>query len=84
MFNPTHLRKSKPPSPMSPEQGLGGWAIRLEHMSEIRCGFPTLPTHQFWFSRFMMGLKRRTGQVVKQDKAITIEVPLCMQQILEE
>ena len=32
------------------------------------------PTHALWFSRFLAGLKKRTGEVVKRDKAVTIDV----------
>jgi len=31
-------------------------------------------THQHWFSRFRQGIKKRTGEVIRQDKAITIDV----------
>ena len=31
-------------------------------------------THTMWFQRFMEGLKKRTGEIVRQDKAITIGV----------
>jgi hypothetical protein len=41
-------------------------------------------THQFWCLRFMTGLKQRTGQVAKQDRAVTIGVLLEMEKVLEE
>lgn len=41
-------------------------------------------THTLWFQRFMEGLKRRTGEVVRQDKAITIEVLQAVMENLEK
>ena len=42
------------------------------------------PHHSLWYGSFMKGLKFRTGAVVKQDKAITIEVLKAALEILEE
>lgn len=33
-----------------------------------------VPTHSFWFSRFMTGIHKRVGEVVRQDWPIPIEV----------
>lgn len=33
-----------------------------------------VPTHTFWFSRFMTGIHKRVGEVVRQDWPIIIEV----------
>ena len=41
------------------------------------------PTHTPWFSKFMSGLKRRTGEVVKQDKALTIDLLTNVLDLLE-
>eukprot|EP00957_Ditylum_brightwellii_P048956 3714855-Ditylum_brightwellii.AAC.1 len=33
-----------------------------------------VPTHQFWLSQFMLGLHKQVGELVKQDKPISINV----------
>jgi hypothetical protein len=42
-----------------------------------------VPTHSFWFTRFMMGFHRHVGDLKKQDKAITIDVLLEADKLLE-
>lgn len=41
------------------------------------------PSHRMWFSRFMEGIKRRTGQTVKQEEPITIDMLKVMFEFLE-
>jgi hypothetical protein len=41
-------------------------------------------THPFWFSRFIQGIRKRVGQVVKQDWPIPIETLHAVQALLEE
>lgn len=41
-------------------------------------------THTRWFGRFMVGIKRRVGEVTKQDEPISIEVLKKVEEILEE
>ena len=41
-------------------------------------------SHQFWFTRFMEGVHKRVGEVVKQDKALTIEVIHAINHVLEK
>ena len=40
-------------------------------------------SHQFWFSRFMVGIHKRVGEVKRQDEAFTIDVLKQIQLILE-
>ena len=42
------------------------------------------PTHTRWFGRFMVGTKRRVGEIVKQDEPITIEILSKVLEFLEE
>ena len=42
------------------------------------------PTHTRWYGRFMIGVKKRVGEVVKQDEPITIEVMKAVQELLEK
>jgi hypothetical protein len=41
-------------------------------------------THSFWFSRFMQGIRKRVGQVVKQDWPIRIDSLHAVQVLLEQ
>ena len=43
-----------------------------------------VPTHSFWFSRFMQGIRKRVGQVVKQDWPIPIDTLHAVQNLLEQ
>ena len=43
-----------------------------------------VPTHSFWFVRFMEGLHRRVGEVVKQDWSIPINVLKYIDESLDE
>ena len=49
-----------------------------------RCWVSKVPTHTFWFTRFMEGLHRRVGEVVKPDWPVTIEVMKHIDTMLEE
>lgn len=49
-----------------------------------RCWVSQVPTHGFWFTRFMEGLHRRVGEVVKQDWPIPVEVVKYIDDKLEE
>jgi hypothetical protein len=42
-----------------------------------------VPTHSFWFFRFMEGLKRWVGEVIKKDELITIKVLHVVEMLLE-
>lgn len=49
-----------------------------------RCWVSRVPTHSFWFVRFMEGLHRRVGEVVKQDWPIPIQVVKYIDEMLDE
>jgi hypothetical protein len=40
-------------------------------------------THKFWYSRFMLGVHKRVGQIRKPDKEVTIDVIHAIDRILE-
>jgi hypothetical protein len=42
-----------------------------------------VPTHSFWFSRFMNGVHKRVGEIKRQDEPITIDVLHSIESILE-
>ncbi len=43
----------------------------------------TSVSHQFWFSRFMVGIHKRVGEVKKQDEAFTIDIILEIKLLLD-
>ena len=44
----------------------------------------TAPTASRWFSRFMLGEKRRMGVVIRKDEALTVNKILLIGEIAEE
>ena len=44
----------------------------------------TDPTARRWFSRFMLGEKRRMGVVIRKDEALTVNKILLIGEIAEE
>jgi hypothetical protein len=38
-----------------------------------RCWISKVPTHTFWFHRFMVGIHKRVGEIRRQDEALTID-----------
>jgi hypothetical protein len=48
-----------------------------------RCWISKVPTHTFWFHRFMVGIHKRVGEIRRQDEALTIDVLHEVDRILE-
>jgi hypothetical protein len=48
-----------------------------------RCWISKVPTHTFWFSRFMVGVHKRVGEIRRQDEALSIDVLLGVNRALE-
>jgi hypothetical protein len=42
-----------------------------------------VPTHTFWFHRFMVGIHKRVGEIRRQDEALSIDVLHAVDRILE-
>jgi hypothetical protein len=51
---------------------------------KLRVWILSVPTYSFWFTRVMTGFHKRVGDLKKQDKAITIDVLLEGDKILEK
>lgn len=49
-----------------------------------RVWISNVETHSFWFSRFMTGLHKRVGEVVKQDWPVPIEVMQYIDRVLNK
>jgi hypothetical protein len=61
----------------------GGLGDVIGSCEKTRVWISDVPTHSFWFTRFMTGFHRRIGDLKKQDKAISIDVVLEADKILE-
>jgi hypothetical protein len=55
-----------------PRAGVEGLGNQVGAHEQNKVWISRSATHQFWYSRFMIGIKKRTNQVVKQDMPITI------------
>jgi hypothetical protein len=42
-----------------------------------------VPTHTFWFHRFMVGIHKRVGEIRRQDETLSIDVLHAVDRILE-
>jgi hypothetical protein len=42
-----------------------------------------VPTHSFWFNRFMTGIHKRVGEIKRQDEPVTIDVLHKIDELLE-
>ena len=64
--------------------GLAGGGEKIGAFERNKIWMSASATHTPWFDKFMCGLKRRTGEVVKQDRAISVEVLIEALAILED
>jgi hypothetical protein len=59
----------------------------LEHdvgaYERIRMWISKVPTHSFWFTRFMTGIHKRVGEIKRQDEPIAIDVLRAIDALLE-
>ncbi len=56
------------------QAGVGGLRDSVGAYERNKIWISTTISHQFWFSRFMMGIQKRVGEVRRQDEAFTIRV----------
>lgn len=73
----SHITNAHQASSSGLEDVIGAYDRNRSWISKV-------PTHTFWFTRFMEGLHRRVGEVVKPDWPVTIEVMQHIGKMLEE
>ena len=56
------------------QAGVGGLSNTIGAYERQRMWISKVPTHLFWFTRFMGGIHKRVGDLRVQDKAVTLEV----------
>jgi hypothetical protein len=65
------------------QAGVGGLEDVIGAYEKNRCWISKVPTHSFWFHRFMVGIHKRVGEIRRQDEALTIDVLHEVDRILE-
>jgi hypothetical protein len=65
------------------QAGVGGLTDSIASYERNRLWISNVPTHQFWFTRFMSGIHKRVGEVRKQDEPISIDVLHSVHRILD-
>jgi hypothetical protein len=65
------------------QAGVGGLDDVIGAYEKNRCWISKVPTHSFWFHRFMVGIHKRVGEIRRQDEALTIDVLHEVDKILE-
>ena len=65
------------------QAGVGGLSDAVGAYERKKIWISTVPTHTFWFERFMEGLHRRVGEIKKQDWPIPIEALQEVEKLLE-
>ena len=69
--------------PNATQAGVAGLSEVVGGYEKNRVWISKSVTHSFWFSRFMEGLHKRVGEVVRQDEPISIDVLKTIEVILE-
>lgn len=77
------LRKTRSRLTDIGQASLCGLADSIGACEQSRLWMSGAPTHSFFFFRFMMGLHRRIGEIVKPDEPITIDILHAILRILE-
>jgi hypothetical protein len=65
------------------QAGVFGLTSSVGAYEKTKLWISGVPTHSFWFSRFMTGVHKRVGDERRQDRAITIDVLHAVDKILE-
>lgn len=65
------------------QAGVAGLGDRVMAYERDRMWVSGVPTHSFWFTRFMEGLHRRVGAIIKRDRAVTVDEIKGVENLLE-
>jgi hypothetical protein len=77
------VRKTRSVMTNAAQASTGGLGDVIGSYEKSRVWISSVPTHSFWFSRFMTGFHKRVGDLKKQDKAMTIDVILEVGKLLQ-
>jgi hypothetical protein len=76
-------RKTRPTLMNIHQASVGRLTDTIGSYERIRLWISSVTSHSFWFARFMTGFHKRVGDIKKQEKAITIDIPKACLDILE-
>jgi hypothetical protein len=65
------------------QAGVSGVDDAVGAYERSRMWISKVPTHSFWFSRFMTGIHKRVGKIKRQNEPITIDVLHAVDALLE-
>jgi hypothetical protein len=65
------------------QAGVSGLEDAVGAYEKGRMWISKVPTHSFWFTRFMTGIHKRVGEIKRQDEPITIDVLHAIDALLE-
>jgi hypothetical protein len=65
------------------QAGVSGLTSLVGAYEQNKMWISNVPTHSFWYSRFMHGIHRRVGEIRKRDEPITVEVLKAGDEVLE-
>jgi hypothetical protein len=65
------------------QAGVSGLGATVGAYERNRMWISEVPTHSFWFTRFMTGIHPRVDEVRKQDEPITNDILKVMEDLLE-
>jgi hypothetical protein len=65
------------------QAGASGLGEAVGAYEKGRMWISKVPTHSFWFNRFMTGIHKRVGEIKRQDEPVTIDVLHKIDELLE-
>jgi hypothetical protein len=77
------FRKARSAMTNIAQAGSSGLGDVIGAYERNRCWISKVPTHSFWFSRFMAGIHKRVGEIRRQDEALSIGVLMALNAALE-
>jgi hypothetical protein len=77
------FRKARSAITNGSQAGVSGLEDTSGAYEKKRMWISKVPTHTFWFTRFLVGIHRRVGEIKKQDEAVTIDVLHVYERVLE-
>ena len=77
------FRKLRSATTNAHQASVGGLGDTVGAYAKKQMWITSVPTHSFFFVRFMEGCHYRVGELVKRDKPLTVGILLHVSQILE-
>jgi hypothetical protein len=78
------IRKTRSTLTVLHQASVGGSGDAVGAHERKKVWISNVQTHTFWFCRFMEGVRRRTGEIIKRDELISIDVLHSVDALLEQ